>query len=262
MDLLTRWIDRSANLRISAVEASATSRSLCLLHGLSGPSAVEMSEMVAGTLLLAADQRAFHTLSLQLDLGSVSQHVDSTPEGLVRAMATSRLQPSVCARIQARRLGPEGLIYQSVVESEKRAVGPILEDYLHQSEQQRSRLDLETDLDGQGLPVSVRGALLRGFPKTSQDLLDRLFSDWTARGSSWSASTPGDGLPTGPWDKLGEVEVRAHCPCSRDRALGALLSLGPDAVADARTKGVEMEVVCDFCRTRYGFSPDEVAARS
>jgi molecular chaperone Hsp33 len=262
MDLLTRWIDRTASLRISAVDASATARSLCLLHGLSGRSAVEFSEMVVGTLLLAADQRAFHTLSLQLDLGSASQHVDSTPEGLVRAMATSRLEPSVPARLQARRMGPEGLIYQSVVESTKGTVGPILEDYLHQSEQQRSRLDLETDLDEQGVPVRARGALLRDFPKTSPDLLERLFSDWSARGSSWEAASPGEGLSTGPWDKLGDVQVRAHCPCSRERALGALASLGPQAAEEAKAAGKDQEVVCDFCRTRYVFSPDEVAALS
>ena len=159
-------------------------------------------------------------------------------------------------------MGPEGQIYHSVVESAKVEVGPILEDYLHQSEQQRSRMDLETDLDDQGIPLRVRGALLRDFPKTQPELLERLLSGWAARGSSWSASSPGEGLTTGPWDKLGEVEVLAHCACSRDRALGALISLGPDAVSDARVSGKEMEVVCDFCRTRYAFSPDEVAARS
>jgi molecular chaperone Hsp33 len=261
MDHLTRWIDRSASLRISAVDASATARSLCLVHGLSGPSAVELSEMVAGTLLLAADQRAFHTLSLQLDLGSASQHVDATAEGLVRAMATSRQRPSVPARLQARRLGPEGQIYHSVVESAAVAVGPILEDYLHQSEQQRSRLDLETDLDERGIPLRVRGALLRDFPKTPPELLERLFSEWAARGGTWEAASPGDGLSTGPWDKLGEVEVRAHCPCSRERALGALVSLGPEALEKAKAAGKDQEVVCDFCRTRYVFSPEEIEAR-
>ena len=71
MDLLTKWIDRSAQLRIASLDATRTARSLCLLHDLEGEAALRFSQAVAGSLLLASDLKPGLTLSLQIDLGEV-----------------------------------------------------------------------------------------------------------------------------------------------------------------------------------------------
>lgn len=258
MDLLTRWIDRSAKLRIASLDATRAARSLCLLHGLEGDAARRFSRGLAGALLMASDLKAGETLSLQIDLSDVSLHIDATAEGLVRAMSTSRAHVSTSARVQVRRLGQGGILYQSVVESLGTEVGPALEAYLLQSVQQVSRLDLEVDLDAEKLPVQVRGAWLRGFPDTPADLLGRLLAGWAERGPGWHPASPWTGIAIGPWDSLGAVEPKVFCPCDRDRARGALVALGEEHLRDALEKGEELEVVCDFCRTRYGFDPAEL----
>ena len=258
MDLLTTWIDRSAQLRIAAVDATRTARSLCLLHDLEGPDAERFSRVLAGSLVLASELKALQTLSLQVDLGELACHADATPAGLVRAMATSRSHPSTSARVHARRLGTGGLTYESVVQVLGLDVDSVLEAYMRQSEQQACKVDTLVELDAEKLPSRVRGAWLRGFPDTSEDLLESLFKGWEERRSAWNAASPWVGLPLGPWDALGSQEVQAFCPCDRERAFGALVALGPEAIEEARTKGEEMEVVCDFCRTRYAFRPEEL----
>jgi molecular chaperone Hsp33 len=259
MDLLTKWIDRSAQLRIASLDATRTARSLCLLHDLEGEAALRFSQAVAGSLLLASDLKPGLTLSLQIDLGEVAYHADATSEGLVRAMTTSRSHASPSARVQVRRVGPSGILYQSVVESLEGNVPAALHAFMVQSEQQESRLDLSVELDRENLPAQVRGALLRGFPGTPPDLLERLLSSWDSRGGSWHPASPWTGLVVGPWDALGTTEPKAFCPCDRDRARGALLALGEEELRDALEKGEELEVICDFCRTRYAFPPAELA---
>lgn len=258
MDLLTTWIDRSAKLRIAAVDATGTARTLCILHDLEGPDAEKFSRVLAATLVLASELKAPQTLSLQVDLGESSCHVDATPAGLVRAMSTSRSHPSTSARVRARRLGPEGVAYESVVQVLGLDVDAVLEAYMRRSEQQVCRVETSVELDARKLPGRVRGAWLRGFPDTPSDLLESLFQGWQERKSAWNAASPWMGLPLGPWDALGSQEVQAFCPCDRERAFGALAALGPEAIEAARAKGEEMEVVCDFCRKRYTFAPEEL----
>ena len=259
MDLLTRWIDRSAQLRIASLDATRCARSLCLLHQLEGDAAARFSQAVAGALLLASDLKSGLTLSLQVDLGEAAFHADATADGLVRAMTTSRSHPSTSTRVQVRRVGASGQLYQSVVESLEGGVPPALQEYLLQSEQQRSRLDVVAEIDREGLPSQVRGAWLRGFPDTPEDLLEKLLHSWDSRQGTWHPASPWTGLVVGPWDALGTVEPRTFCPCDRDRARGALLALGEEHLLDAMAKGEELEVICDFCRTRYAFEPSELA---
>lgn len=258
MDFLTTWIDRSAQLRIAAVDATRTSRALCLLHDLEGPDAERFSRTLAGALVLASELKDPQTLSLQVDLGESSYHVDATASGLVRAMVTGRSHPSTSARVRARRLGSEGVAYESVVQVPGLDADSALEAYMRQSEQQACKVETIVELDAEKLPSCVRGAWLRGFPGTARGLLESLFHGWQERKSAWNAAAPWMGLPLGPWDALGSQEVQAFCPCDRERAFGALMALGPEAIEEARTKGEEMEVVCDFCRTRYAFSPEEL----
>jgi molecular chaperone Hsp33 len=258
MDLLTTWIDRSAQLRIAAVDATRVARTLCILHNLEGTQAERFSQVLAGALVLSSELKDLQTLSLQVDLGESSFHVDATPAGLVRAMATSRSHPSTSARVHARRLGTAGVTYESVVQVMGLDVDSVLEAYMRQSEQQVCKVGTLVDMDAEKLPSRVRGAWLRGFPDTPRDRLESLFQAWEERKSNWNAASPWVGLPLGPWDALGSQEVQSFCPCDRERAFGALVALGPEAIEEARIKGEEMEVVCDFCRTRYAFRPEEL----
>lgn len=53
--------------------------------------------------------------------------------------------------------------------------------------------------------------------------------------------------------------VREACRCSRDRVLGMLKSFTAEDRKDMRADDGSIEVTCDFCSSRYGFSVEEVA---
>lgn len=48
------------------------------------------------------------------------------------------------------------------------------------------------------------------------------------------------------------------CDCSKERVEKAVISLGRKESADMIEEGKPIEVVCDFCRTKYTFSTDEL----
>lgn len=48
------------------------------------------------------------------------------------------------------------------------------------------------------------------------------------------------------------------CDCSKERVEKAVISLGRKELADMIEEGNPIEVVCDFCRTKYTFSTDEL----
>lgn len=255
-DSLTHWLDRSARLRVVAVDATRAARGLCLLHDLAGDEARQFSMAVAGGLLFACDLKSLQTLSLQIEVGARVYHVDATADSLVRGMATLRAHEAPVARVAVRRFGQKGLLYQSIVDVATREVSRALEGHFLQSEQQTLRADLRCDLDDRGLPALVHGALLRGFPDTPPELLRELLRAWEQRGG-WDPSEPCRGLDDRTWDRLAAQEVHHHCPCSRDRALASVRALGIDALEQAARADETLEVVCDFCRSVYRFGAEE-----
>lgn len=253
---MTRWLDREATLRVASVDVLDVARGLCALHDLDGDDACNLSKAVAGGLLLASDLKSAQTLSLQIELGERVFHVDATPEGLVRAMVTTRSHGASIARLVARRFGQSGLLYQSVVDIPSNSLTEILERFIAQSEQLRIRFDLRCHCDESGIPQAAFGALVRGFPATSPEALESLFRAWEHR-ADWTCAAPCDHLDDKTWDRISTQEIRHHCPCSRERALSSIQALGKETLQDAAAKGEPMEVVCDFCRSSYVFAPEE-----
>ena len=52
--------------------------------------------------------------------------------------------------------------------------------------------------------------------------------------------------------------LEARCRCSRERIAGILRAFPPDDIEDMRKEPVTT-VTCEFCNTRYEFTPDDLA---
>lgn len=57
---------------------------------------------------------------------------------------------------------------------------------------------------------------------------------------------------------LERTPVEYRCYCSRERVLGAIESIGPEALNEILQSGENTEVVCHFCNTKYTFTPSEI----
>ncbi|MEQ8200794.1 MAG: Hsp33 family molecular chaperone HslO [Syntrophomonadaceae bacterium] len=59
------------------------------------------------------------------------------------------------------------------------------------------------------------------------------------------------------YDIVEEDDFKFHCKCSRDKLLGVLQGLSPEERRDIQ-QDENIEVICNFCRQRYLYKPDEL----
>lgn len=258
MDRIVRWIDGKDELRASLVEAGDVAEHLRSLHGIAPEDVEPFFQTLLGALLFAQDLKSHQTLSLQVEHAGRAWHADATAEGLVRAMPSGSSWQESGFRITVRRMGPQGIIYQSVVESREASTLWALREYLEISEQSPAHISCFVDLSQN----RVEAFLLRGFPNTPVEILSKALVAVDAMTPSVPVKQFLEAASPGRWDILAETKIEHHCPCSRERAAASLATLGTAELEEAASREGELEVFCDFCRTRYVFPAAELLALS
>jgi molecular chaperone Hsp33 len=116
----------------------------------------------------------------------------------------------------------------------------------------------DLDLDGEGNPTELRGPL---------GTIERRLRDgalWRALGPSDSPVLDPRALATavmGDLDTLAVLEerpLRFRCRCTRERVIGALLTLGPDELRAMQAEQGQADVSCHFCNEAYHVSGTEL----
>lgn len=146
--------------------------------------------------------------------------------------------------------------------------GEIAEDfamYYLESEQTPSLCALGT-LVGENI-VSAGGILIQAMPGCSDELLDaleiraELFSAISQMLSEMTLEEIVSGCFRGLEPEiLEEIPLTLQCDCSREYIERVLLSMGADELRDIIEKQNGCEVSCHFCRRKYAFDGEELAA--
>ena len=57
----------------------------------------------------------------------------------------------------------------------------------------------------------------------------------------------------GPYDIdiVKEIDPKPFCPCSKERTVATLATLPLKDLKELEAEGKDLEVICDFCRTKY-----------
>lgn len=287
-DRIVRALIGDGIARIVAVVATGVAREAARRHDAAAAASVAMGRAAVAGLLLATLTKDDERVTLQIlgdgPLGTLT--VDAGSAGTARVFIA---HPDVSYPVGeppslARAIGRAGIV--NVI----RDVGPgrdfsgqtplvdgeidtDVEHYLRQSEQIDSALVCETRLDEGGLVRVAVGVLVQALPH-SEGARYVAEARRRIRGGALAALVSQAGLddaseavsPAGLMgavlgddiDKLrplgGDLPLRFHCPCSRERAASTLALLGEaDLLALIREEG-EANVTCQFCRARYDFT--------
>lgn len=164
--------------------------------------------------------------------------------------------------------------YQGIVELVGATLAECAQHYFRQSEQIQAGIKLSVARAGEGGAWRAGGLMLQrvppegGYTLLADDVEDAWRRAMVMMSSATSAELVDPELP--PRRLLFRLfhedgvrvfrtqPVEARCRCSRERILGILRSFPDEDVAEMRAEKITT-VTCEFCNTRYDFTPDDLA---
>jgi molecular chaperone Hsp33 len=275
------------NVRVVAAVTGDLAREAARRHGAVGGGAAALGRGATAGLLLATLTKSGERLTAQLSGGGPlgTLMVDAATDGAVRVYTKNPATP-VAAQpgthvYLGRALGKAGVVrvardlgLREIVSGQTPLVdGEIdtdLEHYLLTSEQIPSALGCETLLDATLDPEVSGGVLLQTLPGSDAiPFIERISSELRAGALARALLLPEPpdaetlvrrvlGDEAEDLLVLDTRPVRFFCPCTKERAAGALGMLGERELEDMAAKDQGAEVTCDFCRARHRFNREEL----
>ena len=158
--------------------------------------------------------------------------------------------------------------YVGSVELATGEIGDDLTLYYSVSEQTPASVGLGVLLSRENVVEQAGGFMVQLMPDTPDEVIDVLEKNIGAVHSVTdllkSGMTPEDilnklldGLEP---EILDRCETKLSCNCSYDRMARALISLGREELSSLIAEGEPVELVCQFCKSKYSFSVDDLKA--
>jgi molecular chaperone Hsp33 len=269
-DTLQRFLFDNAPVKGALVRLDASWQQVLTRHSYPQPVAVLLGQMMAASVLLAANLKFEGTLVMQLHghgplrLAVAEANSDQT----VRATAKFADVPEEASLKELLGEGgrfvitldpKEGEPWQGIVALEGNTLAEMLMHYLSRSEQLDSYLQLAADGE------TAAGLLLQRLPEGHGDA-----GSWqhvltlanTLRNEELLGLDAAEILHR----LYHEDEVRVFdpqpvgfaCTCSQERVGGMLKMLGGEEVGQILVEQGSVEIACDFCHQRYVFDEEDV----
>lgn len=283
-DVCVRYLTEDGGTRITVVLLSGAVETARARHHSSPVATVALGRAMVCGALLAGTVRPEGRINLQLvgkgPLGSLG--VDAAGNGNVRAYLRRPQVPlpvegagRISTALGVGREGEVHVLMDPAGGQYSRGTSPLLsgevdedvEAYLHMSMQLRTCVGAEVLLDDARRVALATGVQVESLPGDNAEGVSAARAR-IARGGLHDLVAPH--LPLQP-DKLVDLvlsgatarrmdarPLRWFCPCSKDRVIAALATLGSAEIQDMIAKEGRADVSCDFCRQEYPITGDEL----
>ena len=281
-DYLVRAISDKANvIGLACVTTDLVNRA-SHLHGTFRTASAALGRALTGALLMGALLKRDQRVALKFEGSGPLKKIiaEADQDGSVRGFVAV---PDAEVPLQdeklnvAEALGSEGLLtvvkdvglkepYRGIV---KLLTGEIAEDiayYFVESEQVPTAVGLGVFVRTDGDVSAAGGFLIQSLPPSEDRMVEELVENIRKIPSITDllrqGKTPEDILDmifSGiPHHFLEKRNLFLRCSCSRERIERVLISLGKEELGGIITEQGEADVTCEFCRTRYHFTREEL----
>ncbi|MGL1934337.1 MAG: Hsp33 family molecular chaperone HslO [Fibrobacterales bacterium] len=279
-DTIIRSTAEKAPFRVVVIDFTRTANKIGAIQGAEAWTLSLLAESSIASLMLSSSLKDNGTVSFKAEFSGDISYVmaDSTPAGLVRAKIPHEeidaagdfellLSPQT---LRVKKYNKEAkLLSEGIVEMTHPEISKSLAAYYLNSEQTKSAVGIATKLK-EGTTKELEyavGFLVEAFPdiddKTTAILEQVIVNMKPFDDFSTAEGYDIEGLLNelyGPFTPVIHAtrDPVFQCFCSKDRSLNSLQALSKNDIADIVTKGEDTEIICDFCRTQYLFTPTEI----
>jgi molecular chaperone Hsp33 len=278
-DRIIKGIADQESVKISVIKTTDVIKEAQNRHKLSPAVAVMLGRTMTGTMLIAAqlkgEERIKVTVQNDGPLGNIYAEANSVGEmrGYVSRPQTYidwTKVSDITEVIGDGTLKVEKVIYNEakpisgvVALADKTITGDFVH-YLGQSEQVKSMLALDVQIDEDGMVSEAGGILVQALPGADESLLKGihdLIKNFPPLGNQFAEGAYIDDimnmvlLPAQP-KELDRYPVHFFCRCNKDRFVDALALLSVDDLETMNSE--DQEVICHFCNEKYVIEKETV----
>ena len=281
MDSVTKALAFDDTVRVVAVVSTDLVGEAVRIHDTGPTAGAAFGRLLTAALLLGATKKGDETLTLQVDGdGPVGSLIATTATAgevygtLTNPQAERPLRadrsldvPGVIGKgflTAIRRIGL-GEPYMSAVPLVSGEIGEDVARFLSDSEQINSAVGVGVRFAPDGTCVAAGGFLVQVLGGATDEQLASIegrlagLSALSAEISAGaSAESIVDSIAGDSARVLEQSPARYHCPRDRKYFAERLVGLGPDALREAFAGTGRLEVICDYTRRSYVFTPDEL----
>jgi molecular chaperone Hsp33 len=281
-DYLVRAIGDRANVIGMACVTTALVEEARKIHGTSRTASAALGRALTGGLLMGALLKKGQRLAIKFEGNGPLKKiiVEADNDGAVRGFVgvPQAEVPFKDEKLNVSgALGTEGLLtvikdlglkdpYQGVVHLLSGEIGEDIAFYYSESEQIPSAVGLGVFVEPDGTVSAAGGFLIQALPGAEAKVVNRLIdnirnisgiTDFFREGKTPEALLA-DLFSGTTFHELGRTPVFLRCRCSQERVQKVLVALGKAELRKMIEEQGKAEVTCEFCRTRYDFTREEL----
>lgn len=282
---VNRFVSNDLTLRAAAVNATSVVREMQILQDTYPLPTVAVGRAMVGALLMASQLKQGQQVGLYIrGHGPLSNvYAEAQFEGQVRGYTPHTyyepkdynqglsLRESIgqgtlsVSRHQPFQKQP----HHGTIELVSGEIGDDIASYLHQSQQIRSLVSLGVYLDTYGKVQAAGGVIIEVMPGVEEEIVEKVQKNADSKKVNISqmllaGASPRDlvapfleGIEFTQLDH--DYPITYHCPCTKDRVVRALETLGINELQDMIDKSEVAKVTCQICGRPYEVSVDELA---
>jgi molecular chaperone Hsp33 len=270
-DMVIKGLMEATDILVAVAFVPSVAQEARRRHKLRPVSAALLAQAFAGAGVLSALQKGDGRINLQLECDGVLRglFVDAGVDGTMRGYVKNTLvEIELGAEFRWRAaLGNKGTLsvlrdigneyYRSSVDLTAFDISRDLNRYFELSDQVKTAVAISQAARGDESLANVAAVLLQALPTGDVPALEALSSTLQASLDTALADpsiSDGDALFSRLFPGLKVTErtpVRFWCPCSKERTLEVLASLGKAEVQDIIDTAGSTSVTCRFCETRH-----------
>ncbi|MCS7203054.1 MAG: Hsp33 family molecular chaperone HslO [Thermodesulfovibrio sp.] len=280
MDQIVKGLIKDENIIVAAAVCTETVEYARKIHDTWPTSTAALGRVITGAVLLASNLKDGQKVMIQVKGNGPLQEVVAECDWLYRVRGYVK-KPHIYMGLKGEKIDVGRAIgkgflnvirdlglreyYQSSVSLQTGEIATDLAYYLNISEQIPSAVSLGVFIETDNSVKAAGGFIIQTLPETKPEIIDflerKLSEVQPASTMILSGMDPLEMLKEAvglPIEVLQTSKIIYYCPCSKERALGAIITLGRDEIQEMISKGQTVDIECYFCKKKYQITVEEL----